>query len=252
MGRTTGRSENGEAGLTSEARAPGLPENPGVMWRRALMLALLCGALAVAASSADLHAALLELLQAGSEIIARHPLLGAVLFVVFAGLSAMLAFVSAAVAVPMAVYVWGAPLSMLLLWLGWILGGACAYGVGRLLGRRVVAWLTMQAALERLEQRIRRGAPFGLIVLLQFALPSEIPGYVLGITRYHFARYLLALAVAELPYAVLTVLLGENFVARRGPLVLAAGVGLVLVGVGAYYLLRRKWGAQGPHSTTSR
>jgi uncharacterized membrane protein YdjX (TVP38/TMEM64 family) len=235
----------------TEARIRGLPAHPGAIWRRALILALLCGALAAAAASADLHAALMALLESGSEIIARHPLLGALLFVVFAALSAMLAFVSAAVVVPVAVYVWGAPLSMLLLWLGWILGGACAYGVGRLLGRQVVAWLTMQAALERLEQRIRAGASFGLIVLIQFALPSEIPGYVLGVTRYDFGRYLLAFAVAELPYAVLTVLLGENFVARRGGMVLAAGAALVVAGVGAYYLLRRKWytgaGGQAAH-----
>lgn len=230
-------------GLT-EAPAPGLPAHPGVIWRRALMLALLCGALAAAAASADLHAALMALLEAGREIIARHPFLGALLFVVFAALSAMLAFVSAAVVVPIAVYAWGWPLSVLLLWLGWILGGVCAYGVGRLLGRRVVAWLTMLTALERLEQRIHKGASFGMIVLIQFALPSEIPGYVLGLARYDFGRYLLAFAVAELPYAVLTVLLGENFVDRRSGLVLAFGVGLVIAGVGAYYLLRRKWSAQ--------
>jgi uncharacterized membrane protein YdjX (TVP38/TMEM64 family) len=228
------------AKFLKESRLPELPAHPGVVWRRALILALLCGALAAAAASADLHAALMALLEAGREIITRHPVSGALLFVVFAALSAMLAFVSAAVVVPVAVYAWGAPLSMLLLWLGWILGGACAYGAGRLLGRRVVAWLTMQAALERLERRIRKGASFGLIVLIQFALPSEIPGYVLGVARYDFGRYLLAFAVAELPYAVLTVLLGENFVARRGGMVLAAGAALIVAGVGAYYLLRRK------------
>lgn len=231
--------------MTTEANAPGLPENPAVIWRRAAILALLCVALALAAASADLHASLIALLEAGGEVIARHPVPGALLFVVFAALSAMLAFVSSAVAVPMGVYVWGAPVCVLLLWLGWILGGACAYGVGRLLGRRVVSWLTMHSALERLEARVHKGASFGLIVLLQFALPSEIPGYVLGMTRYPFGRYLLALAVAELPYAVLTVLLGQNFVARRGALVLTAGVALVLVGVGAYYLLRKKWSARG-------
>jgi uncharacterized membrane protein YdjX (TVP38/TMEM64 family) len=218
-----------------------MPAHSVAVWRRALILALLCAALAAAASSADLHAALMRVLESGREIIAHHPVRGALLFVVFAALSAMLAFVSAAVVVPVAVYVWGAPLSMLLLWLGWILGGTCAWGIGRLLGRRVVAWLTMQDVLERLEQRIHRNTSFGLIVLVQFALPSEIPGYVLGLARYSFFRYLAAFAVAELPYAVLTVLLGANFVERRSGMVLAAGVSLVAAGVGAFYLLRRKW-----------
>lgn len=225
----------------TEPHTAELPTHPAAVWRRALILALLCAALAAAASSADLHTALMALLESGREIIARHPVGGALLFVVFAALSAMLAFVSAAVVVPIAVYVWGAPLCMLLLWLGWILGGACAYGMGRLLGRRVAAWFTMQGALERLEQRVRQGASFGLIVLVQVALPSEIPGYVLGLVRYSFGRYLLAFALVELPYAVLTVLLGANFVERRSGLVLAAGVSMVIAGVGAFYLLRKKW-----------
>lgn len=235
----------------TEARAAELPTHSAAVWRRALVLALLCGALAAAASSADLHAALMALLESGREIIAQHPVRGAVLFVLFAALSAMLAFVSAAVVVPIAVYVWGAPLCVLLLWLGWILGGVCAYGIGRFFGRRVAAWFTMQTALGRLEQRIRQGTSFGLIVLVQFALPSEIPGYVLGLVRYNFGRYLLAFALAELPYAVLTVLLGANFVERRSGLVLGAGVSMVVAGVGAFYLLRRKWSApaRAPGST---
>jgi uncharacterized membrane protein YdjX (TVP38/TMEM64 family) len=218
-----------------------LPTDPAAVWRRALALALLCAVLAFAASSADLHAALMKLLQSAGDVLAQHPVRGALLFVLFSALSAMLAFVSAAVVVPLAVQVWGVPLSILLLWLGWILGGACAYGIARLLGRRVVAWLTMQAALEQLEQRLRKDASFGLLVLVQFALPSEIPGYLLGLVRHRFASYLLAVAVAELPYAVLTVLLGANFVERRSGLVLGAGMSMVAAGVGAFYLLHRRW-----------
>ena len=119
--------------------------------RRVALLAAACVVLAAVALSSAVHGLLLHLLGATESIIERHALLGAVTFVVLAAVSAMLAFISVAVLVPAAVYAWGAPTSIGLLWLGWI------------------------------------------------------PGYVLGLVRYPVARYLLALAVAELPFTVATV-----------------------------------------------
>ncbi len=162
-----------------------------VVWRRAALLVAACLALAVVAASASLHAALLDMLAAGRGVIAGYPVLGVLLFVLLAAISAMFAFVSIAILVPVAVFAWGEPLSMLLLWVGWILGGATAYGIARVLGRRVVQWLTAVTALNRLEYRIGPRTPFGLIFIFQLGLPSEIPGYVLGLVRYPFGRYLL-------------------------------------------------------------
>ena len=39
-------------------------------------------------------------------------------------------------------------------------------------------------------------ATFPLVLLFQLAVPSEIPGYVLGALRYHFGKYLAARAIA--------------------------------------------------------
>ena len=187
------------------------------------MLLLACILLALAGTSDDLHQALLKVLDAASKVIAERPVLGAVLFVVLSALSAMLAFVSSAVLVPVALYAWGETVCAVLLWLGWILGGATAYALGRWLGRPAVRWLLPTETLDRYEDRLSTETPIGLIVLLQLALPSEVPGYLLGLVRYPFWRYLLALALAELPYAVGTVYLGESFLERRLILVLALG-----------------------------
>jgi uncharacterized membrane protein YdjX (TVP38/TMEM64 family) len=100
---------------------------------------------------------------------------------VFSALSAMIAFFSTAVITPIAVETWGAGASIALLWTGWMLGGVCAYGIGRSLGRPVVRALTSHDALDRFENRISSRAPFGLVLLFQLAMPSEVPGYVLGI-----------------------------------------------------------------------
>lgn len=85
--------------------------------RRAVLLLGSCAVLAVLASSSFTHDALLQMLGATKEVIERYPLLGPVTFVVIAAVSAMLAFVSVAVVVPAAVFAWGAPVSIGLLWL---------------------------------------------------------------------------------------------------------------------------------------
>ena len=212
----------------------------GVVWRRAAILALLCVALAAVAASKSLHAALLDVLVASKDVIVGHPIQGALLFVLLAAVSAMFAFVSIAVIVPVAVFVWGGPLSMLLLWLGWILGGTTAYSIARFLGRPVVHWLTADSTLRRVERRMHRDTPFSLVLLFQLGLPSEIPGYVLGLARYPFGKYLLALALGELPYTIATVYLGAGFVSAQSGVVLATGLSIAALSVGAFYLLRKR------------
>lgn len=211
-----------------------------VVWRRAAVLVALCVALVAIASSEALHNALIDVLEVIEHVIAAYPVAGAVLFVAFAAVSAMFAFVSIAVIVPAAVFAWGDLLSMVMLWIGWILGGCATYGIGRFLGPRVVRWLTVERTLHRFERRLQRDAPFGLILLFQLAVPSEIPGYVLGLSRYRFLKYLLALAIAELPYTVVTVYLGASFIERRSGVIVVAAITLVVLSVGAHYIWHAK------------
>lgn len=218
-----------------------LPIHRGYAWRRAALFALLCVALAVLAESETIHAALIRLLDEIEPVIANEPIWGATLFILFAALSAMLAFMSIAAVVPLGVYAWGPFVCIVLLWIGWILGGVIAYSVGRFLGRPVIKWLTSNGdALQKLESRMRRDTSFGLVLLFQLALPSEIPGYVLGLVRYPSGLYLLSLGVAELPYTVAAVSLGQSFVQGRSGLVLSVGAALVALSLIAFYALRRK------------
>jgi uncharacterized membrane protein YdjX (TVP38/TMEM64 family) len=207
--------------------------------RRTVLFAGLCVVLAALASSSVTHEALLHALAATQSVIEQHTLLGVVTFVVLAALSATVAFASVAVIVPAAVFAWGAPVSIGLLWLGWILGGAATYAIGRYLGRQAARWPTAERALLKLEAHLAADTPLWLITLLQLALPSELPGYVLGLVRYPIARYLIALAVAELPFTVATVYLGNSFVEGRSGLILAIGASIAFGSVCAAYALRR-------------
>ena len=205
-----------------------------------MVIILLAVALALVTSFAELHAWLISLLPAAEAIIREQAVLGVVVFIVFAALSAMLAFVSSAVIVPVGVYVWGKAASLLLLWVGWILGGVTAYTLSRYFGRTVVQVLLPRPLIERYENLIPRRASFGFVLLLQLALPSEVPGYLLGLMRYHFWRYIAALALAELPYAVATIYLGASFIERRTYLLIGVGIAVAVFGGVALHALHRQ------------
>ncbi|MBX3694317.1 MAG: VTT domain-containing protein [Steroidobacteraceae bacterium] len=217
-----------------------LPAQHRVVWRRAAVLGVLTLALAALASSKALHSALIEVLAASEDLIAGHAIYGMLLFVLLAAFSAMLAFMSVAVILPVAVFAWGSVATAALLWIGWLLGGACSYAIGRYVGRGMVKWLIAGNAFHRLENHLGPGSPFGLVLLLQFALPSEIPGYVLGLVRYSFLKYLLALSLAELLFAAAMVSLGAGFIEQRTGAVLGFGIVLVLFGLAAFYRLRNR------------
>lgn len=207
---------------------------------RALALLLVFAAAAVLLTIEPLHDALLQLLAVAEPVIAAHPVVGMLLFVLLSALSAMLAFFSAALLVPVAVYSWGQPATMLLLWLGWLLGGLCAYAVGFGLGRPLLATMGATRLLAFYRERLPGQLPFALVLLLQLALPSEIPGYLFGLLRVRLRTYLAALALAEIPFVVGTVLVGESVVAQRGGMLLLLGALGAGISLYALWLLRRR------------
>lgn len=181
---------------------------------RAIAFLLVVAGLIALVQSDALHEALLGVLEATRGIIAEHPVAGPTAFLALSALSAIIGFFSSVVLVPAAVYAWGAVPTMAMLWVGWMLGGLIAHSLALHLGRPALRWLVPARALGRYERLLERRPRFSSVLLLQLALPSEIPGYLMGLIRYPALRYLSALAIAELPYAVGTVLLGVGFVQR--------------------------------------
>jgi uncharacterized membrane protein YdjX (TVP38/TMEM64 family) len=182
-----------------------------------------------------LHGIVLEL----EPLMVRHRVAGAAIFAGLAAISAFMAFFSSTVLVPVAVHAWGAPLTMALLWGGWIVGGILGYGAGRWLGRPLAESLAGPERLQYYESRLGNRAPFVLILLLHLALQSEIPALLLGLLRYRFERFLLALALAEIPYAVGAVYLGRFFLERQTGLLLAAAAGAIAAAAWAFHTLHR-------------
>jgi len=210
------------------------------LWRRAALLGLLCVAIGAIATSETLHSILMGVLSESKEVIEHYPTAGGFLFVLCAALSAMLAFASVAVIVPVAVFTWGPTASLLLLWSGWIVGGTLSFAVGRAFGRPMLRWAAPTATLQKFESHVHRDMPFFVVLLFQAAVPSEIPGYLLGTVGYRFDRYLLALAIVELPFAAATIAMSESLVANRAWTLWMSAALLIATSIGAIILLKRR------------
>ena len=193
--------------------------------RRRLVFLLLLVVIATAvAATGPLHAAILSIVAAAEPVIQQHAVAGAVVFVLLSALSAIVFFFSTAVITPIAVDAFGPITALSLLWLGWILGGITGYAIGRVFGRRVASWFIDPQRLRDYELRAKRLVSFRRVLLFQLAVPSEIPGYILGLAGCRFRTFVIAMALGELPFAIGAVYLGESFLERNYLLLLAIGV----------------------------
>ena len=190
-------------------------------------------------SSDALYQKIENIMQYTESIIYQFPIYGMLLFTILAIISAMLAFYSSAILVPIGIYAWGATGCFVLLLIGWILGGILSFLIGYSFGRTLAIKLIGNSQFAHLENYIGQHAKFIHILLFQAALPSEVPGYLLGALRYHFPHYLLALVIAELPYAIGTVFLGTSFLQRNITLILLLGVIAIIISTYLHSLFRK-------------
>jgi uncharacterized membrane protein YdjX (TVP38/TMEM64 family) len=204
--------------------------------RQAAILTVAVALAGILTLSEEVHRQILAALALAEPLFARHTVLGAVLFVFLAALSAVMVFFSGVILVPLGIQTWGQGGCFLLLWCGWILGGIVTYSVGRRLGRPFVRRLLSPGAVARCEALIPAGGSFLTATLIQLAFPSDISGYFFGLLGYQARIYVGALVFAELPYALGAVYLGAAFIHRQYWLLLSAAA----VAVAAFAWDRRR------------
>lgn len=209
-------------------------------YRRFLVLILIVALLIAAAASEPVHGGIKNILDWAKPIIRYHDVLGLIVFFLLSTLSAIFVFFSGAIIVPIAVYAWGKPITILLLWASWFLGGLITYSFGRHPGRRLAKWIISSKKVSKYEKKFSEGASFPLVLLFQLAVPSEIPGYALGTLRYPLGKFLGAIAIAELPFAIGTVYLSDSFIRQQYILLIGIGVcGVCLMAIAFYFFHKR-------------
>lgn len=191
------------------------------------------------AASDTLHDKTEAIIYWTEGMISQAPLLGMLVFVLLAMLSAMVAFFSSALLAPVAVYAWGKAGCLALLWCGWLLGGIVSFCIGRFFGRSVVSMIIGEDKIANWETQVSERTRFIHILFFQAVVPSEIPGYVLGILRYRFLFYLAALGITEIPYAIVTVYLGESFLKGEGMVFMMVGIGVMVLAAFMFQIYRR-------------
>ncbi len=131
---------------------------------------------------------------------------GEIIFVALAVLSVMLVSFSSIWLVPVASALWGNLLTLAMLLVGWLLGGIFSYLIGKYAGYPMVRKIISEEKINSYSSVFSRAREsFSLIILSRFVLPSEIPGYLLGVVKYPFLKYLLATAISEIPYAFVVI-----------------------------------------------
>ncbi len=207
--------------------------------RRSLIIGTLIIVAGLIAASGFLHEETEAFIFWTEAIISEAPFLGMLVFVLLAMLSAMVAFFSSALLAPVAVHAWGKAGCLALLWSGWFLGGIVSFAIGRFFGRSVVSMIIGEDKLASWESQVSERTRFIHILLFQAVVPSEIPGYVLGILRYRFLLYLTALGITEIPYAVATVYLGESFLKGESTVFILVGMGMIVLAASLFHIHRR-------------
>lgn len=138
----------------------------------------------------------LQKYAASNDVAAR------IIFVALAAFSALLSPFSSVPFIPIAVTIWGEATAIILLLLGWTLGGIGAYAIGRYAARPILDRFVKSEMAHRYADQIKEQATFMSVLLFRLALPAEILGYTLGIIRYHFGKYVLATFITETLFAV--------------------------------------------------
>ncbi len=200
----------------------GLWGSSGDISRRAGILIAILLVTGLLALSDSVHHQIVAVIALAEPVIAQHPVLGALIFMGLAALSAMLVFFSGVLLVPIGVQTWGEAGCFLMLWSGWCLGGLVTYSIGRRLKRPAVRRMLPGGMIDRYENRIPEGGSFTTAVLVQLAVPSDVSGYFFGLLGYPLRVYLGALMLTEIPYALGTVFLGNAFMQKQYVLLLSA------------------------------
>jgi uncharacterized membrane protein YdjX (TVP38/TMEM64 family) len=211
------------------------------MHYRRLVILLIFVLLLVGMSALEpVQVAIKHFLDWSEPIVRHHDVLGMILFSFLSMVSAILFFFSSAIIIPVAVYAWGNSITILLLWASWLVGGGISYVIGRSPGRRLAKWVGSPKRFAAYDKKISAKASFKLVLLFQLAVPSEIPGFVLGALRYHFGKFIGARALADIPFAVGTVFLSDSFFRQNYIPLTVIGVGGVLLSALAVYLFHKR------------
>ncbi len=173
--------------------------------KKFILLAVIAAVVLIFWSSTLLEKEYWQLISFFEGHVTARPILSVALFLLINVLSVMFFFFSSILVVPIAVSVWGGLTTTALLLASWLLGAVFSYTIGRYAGYPILKYFVSSKKLDYYRDLFSKNSSLLLVFLLRLTLPSEIPGYALGIIRFNFQKYLWITILAEIPYAFVTV-----------------------------------------------
>lgn len=197
-----------------------------------LSVFLILLAIAVFAASFQVQEFVEQSFLTVKNLIETNEITGLLVFIALGALSSMLSPFSVVPFIPIAVLAWGDMPTIFIVLFGWVLGGVISFSLTRFLGRPFVRKFISFEHIDHYLKQLPEKLEFELLLVFRLALPSEIPGYVVGLTSFPFRRYLLATILSEIPFAVISVYASEAFLKKQYiPLIMWIIVATLIIGI---------------------
>jgi len=120
--------------------------------------------------------------------------------------------------------------------IGSILAGLVGLGIGRLIGRKALRLLANDSELAELQRFFDTWGTAGIVASRALPVAPEVLTVLAGISRMHFGRFMLALALGGIPIGILLAWVGERARQSSGLLLVLT---LIPAGLWCIYLLLR-------------
>jgi uncharacterized membrane protein YdjX (TVP38/TMEM64 family) len=169
----------------------------------------------------------------------EHAVLGSLIFMALAALSVLLGPFTSAPLTPIAVGLWGAGTTIVLLLGGWLIGNIGAYMIGYYFGNPIMKNVVSAKKFNRWMEFLEQHTDMLFLFLFRLATPSET-GYVFGILRYKVWKYFLITFLAELPFAFFIVYAGAAFINKGWVALICLGVAWILLVLFSLRFLNRR------------
>lgn len=205
----------------------------GIFKNKFLLFALLAIFALVVWSSITLQEILFNSIETLTIFARNHYFVGTAFFIFLTALSSLLSPFSSVPLVPISVAIWGGGPTVVFLMTGWMIGAIASYFLGVAVDKSLLQHLANVEKVNYYKEKIAAHSNFYAVLIFRLALPAEITGYSLGILRYHFGKYLLAVFLSELPFALLAVFSGQALL-EKDFLIFSA---VVLFSIGLVFLL---------------
>lgn len=179
--------------------------------------------------SVNVQKALEPFLDTIAGFISSHPFWGGFIFLFLGALSAIVSPFSSVPLVPSAIMAWGIWPTFFLLILGWFLGDIAAYFIGSYASRLnfFKKWIPFDS-IDKYRGYLAPSSEFLAVLGFRLTFPSEVGGYLLGIIKYDFWKYVLATLLAEAPFAAAVAFAGRAFNEQQTELFILWAGGLAL------------------------